>query len=127
MKTVMKKLLSIMLVALLLVSAVPTAFAATWYKLNVQLVVDGAVVATETLSSVAEGEAASMSANMVKLNAEGIWPTYFAQNNFVSAEAVNIASMSKDETVSVYLESPECQHTETTVTTKDATCGADGE
>ena len=124
MKTVCKKLFCLMLVALMLVSAVPFAFAATGDPnvLWVELWIDGAHIDSGLSIPCTVGE--TVSASTIRAAAEGHWSTYFATYDFVSAEDVAIT----DGTIGtmVHLKTHVCAHTDVTVT-DTAKCDTDGE
>lgn len=125
MKTVCKKLLCLMLVAMLLVSAVPAAFAAEgdytfWYELWV----DGVRVDNKD-KTVQVAPNTEFTEAQIKAQAEAFWPDYFSNYEFDKITESTKADADHNG-VRVWLKTPEeCQH-ENTVTGTTATCTAAG-
>ena len=102
MKTVMKKLLSIMLVAILLVSAVPfQAFADDLKPATLFLVVDGVDTNQTTTISGNEGEAVTEAA--VKAKAESEWTTYNGQTLAYERSDAKYASFTYGDNQTIYV------------------------
>lgn len=129
MKTVCKKLFCLMLVAMLLVSALPMAFAAEgddnvlWLEVHHQ---DGAFTARSGLTvPVKVGE--SYDAAAVTAFAKSLYPECFTSEYFVvSADSVTITDGTVGAVVTVGTVPP-CEHPASKLTTTNtATCGADG-
>ena len=125
MKTVCKKLLCLMLVAMMLVSVVPTAFAAGC-NIIMELHIDGAYQ-TEEPCTIEEGTI--LDEGTVKLYAEQyVYPAYFtnAEYEYDGVGTANAAAAAGTRVI-VRFKSVKtgCQHTDT-ITGTTATCTAGG-
>ena len=121
MKTVCKKLLCLMLVAMMLISAVPFAFAtdAVPNNLYIQIYLDGAPC-TDTGSETETVEIGkTYTADEVIGFAKKLYPHYFTANVTASAEAVTVGEGVIGTVVN--LTTKPCEHTNKT-TTNTATC-----
>jgi len=106
MKTVCKKLLCLMLVAMMLVSAIPfaSATAGEAKDLWIELHIDGVGFESKTVSAVI-GQ--TYSAAEVRAFAEGLWADKFAAYEFVSADSVTISDDDVPNGAVVNLKTPE--------------------
>ena len=103
MKTVMKKLLSIMLVALLLVSAVPfQANAAEQKPVMLKLVVDGSDTVETTALFGNEGD--TIKEEEVKAHAVSVWTSYRGQGlEYIRSDAKYDTSMTYGNATTIYV------------------------
>lgn len=119
-----KKLLCLMLVAMMLVSVIPTAFAAPC-DIIMELHIDGVKVAEEPCTM---EEGTPLDEGTIKLYAEQyVFPTYFASAEYVYDGVAEAPAASAGTRVVVRFKSVGCDHTNKTETvTTAATCTADG-
>ena len=132
MKTVCKKLLCLMLVAMMLISAVPFAFAAGEVTVKVSVTKDGSVIAENKKIVLAEGESVTLTKDlaMSKINKPAgmefeSWTNSNGETVTGNALPYEWVKDQADYSLTINMISVACPHTNKT-TVNTAKCDADG-